>query len=360
MASNSLGNIFRVTSFGESHGPAVGVVLDGVPAGLPVDLNAIRHQMSRRRPGQSPITTQRQEADEVEILSGVYQDKTLGSPICLMIRNLDQRPADYAPLEDVFRPGHADYTYHAKYGLRDPRGGGRSSARITTGWVAAGAMAETWLKHFTDIGILAWVSSIHHIQAAEYTPVNRNEVDTHSVRCPDPDAAAAMLNAIEQASSTGDSLGGLISCLIRGCPAGLGEPVFDKLNARLGHAMLSLNAVKGVEFGDGFSSARLKGSEMNDAFIPGDHGQVSTSTNHSGGIQGGLANGNDIVMRIAFKPTSTIRQEQDSVNTAGQAIKLSAEGRHDPCVLPRAVPIVEALAAITLLDLYLSHQLARG
>lgn len=360
MASNSLGNIFRVTSFGESHGAAVGVVLDGVPAGLPVDLNFIRHQMSRRRPGQSAITTQRNEDDDVEILSGVYQNKTLGSPICLMIRNRDQRPEDYALLEDVFRPGHADYTYHAKYGLRDPRGGGRSSARITAGWVAAGAMAETWLKHNTDISILAWVSSIHHIQAADYTPAKRDEVDVNPVRCPDPEAATAMLNAIELARNEGDSLGGLITCLIRGCPAGLGEPVFDKLNARLGHAMLSLNAVKGVEFGDGFASARLRGSEMNDAFIPGNQGEVTTSTNHSGGIQGGLANGNDIMMRLAFKPTSTIRQEQDTVNTAGNAVKLRAEGRHDPCVLPRAVPIVEALAAITLFDLYLNHQLARG
>lgn len=360
MASNSLGNIFRVTSFGESHGTAVGVVMDGVPAGLPVDINAIRQQMSRRRPGQSSITTQRQEDDEVEFLSGVYNGKTLGSPICMIIRNRDQRPADYAPLEDVFRPGHADYTYHAKYGLRDPRGGGRSSARITAGWVAAGALAETWLQQHSDIGILAWISNVHSIQAADLVPHSRKEIDASTVRCPDPASAAAMLRAIEQARDEGDSLGGIITCLIKGCPTGLGEPVFDKLNARLGQAMLSLNAVKGVEFGDGFAATRLKGSEMNDAFISGPQGGISTSTNHSGGIQGGLANGNDIIMRIAFKPTSTIRKEQDTVNTAGNSVKLSSEGRHDPCVLPRAVPIVESLAAITLFDLYLSHKLARG
>lgn len=360
MAENTLGKLFRMTSFGESHGIATGVVIDGLPAGFKPDMESLQRQLDRRRPGQSPLTTQRNEQDMPEIISGIYEGKTTGSPVCLIIANHDQRSKDYDPFADKYRPGHADYTYDAKYGIRDPRGGGRSSARITAGWVAAGAMAEQVLQQYIPgLTITAWVSQVHDIKAKDITPANRDEVDQSPVRCPDNLASEQIIQAIEQARHEGDSLGGLITCRISHCPAGMGEPVFGKLHARLGHAMLSINAVKGISFGDGFDAVRLKGSEMNDAFVKKHDGSIGTRTNHSGGIQGGISNGEDILFTIAFKPTSTISKDQDTVNRAGDTTAISGTGRHDPCVLPRAVPIVEALAAATLLDLWLENNAYR-
>jgi len=359
MADNTLGKLYRVTSFGESHGPAVGVVIDGLPAGIHIDLDVIRRQLQRRKPGQSIYTTQRLESDEFEILSGIYQGISLGSPICIVIRNQDQKSEDYDELAKVYRPGHADFTYDKKYGHRDHRGGGRSSARITAGWVAAGAIAEQVLQHLSDIEIVAWVDSVMNIRCSVKDRPNRDQVDSSAVRCPDNAATAEIQRLIEKAKSEGNSLGGTIRCSITNCPAGIGEPVFGKLNARLSHALMNLNAVKGIEFGEGFQSSEMEGTEMNDSFYLNKLGEIVTRTNHSGGIQGGISNGQEILFRLAFKPTSTIAQVQNTVDEKGSEIQLQAIGRHDPCVLPRAVPIVESLAAIALLDLILESKISR-
>lgn len=349
MAGNSFGQLFRITTFGESHGPAIGVVIDGCPAGLPFDETYIQQQLSRRRPGQSALTTARDETDQLEVLSGIFEGKSTGTPITLLIRNKDARSGDYDALKSVYRPSHADYTYEAKYGIRDHRGGGRSSARETAARVAAGAVAQLFLRA-SGISIAAYVSAVGQINyTAAPTAEQIQNRDLQLVRCPDPIVAASMEAAINEAREAGDSLGGVISLLISGTPPGLGEPVFDKLEADLAKAMLSINAVKGFDIGDGFAAAAAKGSEMNDHFYT-DAGRVRTHTNHSGGIQGGISNGENIFCRIAFKPVATIQQKQNSIDRDGNAISLEAKGRHDPCVVPRAVPIVEAMAALVLAD----------
>lgn len=356
MAENTLGKLFRITSFGESHGPAVGVVIDGLPSGIDIDTEVIRQQLRRRRPGQSIYTTPRNEADEFEILSGIYNGLTLGSPVCIVIRNQDQRSSDYDELAQIYRPGHADYTYSAKYGNRDHRGGGRSSARVTAGWVAAGAIAEQVLKMYVGVEIVAWVDSVYGQQCPQLPSISRSIVDASAVRCPDPETSSRIEKLIEDAKNEGNSLGGVINCSIRNCPAGLGEPVFGKLNARLAHSLMNLNAVKGIEFGEGFEASKMKGSHMNDSFYKDESGVMKTKTNHSGGIQGGISNGQEIFYRLAFKPTSTISLQQETVNKQGENVIINSTGRHDPCVLPRAVPIVESLTAITLLDLWLENK----
>lgn len=357
MSGNITGRIFRFISFGESHGPGVGVVIEGIKSGVEIDLTSIQNQLSRRRPGQSAITTSRNETDELKVLSGLYLGKTLGSPLCFFISNNDHRPGDYSQLETVYRPGHADFAYDAKYGFRDPRGGGRSSARITAGWVAAGSLAEQLLKLENNIEIVAWVSQVGEVEMkqSEYN-WSRQEVDSTPVRCPDKPAAENMQKSIAQAQLAGDSLGGIITCVIRNCPAGLGEPVFEKLQTRLGASMLSINAVKGVEFGDGFASAAMRGSEFNDAIISGNTHGIQTLSNHSGGIQGGISNGNEIVFKVVFRPTSTISVSQNTITKEGKSTELKAQGRHDPCVVPRAVPIVESMAAAVLYDLWLMQK----
>lgn len=359
MARNSIGRLFTVTSFGESHGEAIGAIIDGCPAGLEISKKAIQNQLNRRRPGQSDITSPRIESDEFQILSGLYEGKTTGSPICIIIPNTGQKSSDYDTLKDVYRPGHADYTYTQKYQHRDHRGGGRSSARVTAGWVAAGNIAEQFLRQQSNIEILAWVDSIYSIQSTidENTPT-REIIDKSPVRCPDPNAAALMLTAIEDTKIQGDSLGGTITCIVRNCPEGLGEPVFGKLQAEIGHAMLNINAVKGIEFGSGFNATQKKGSENNDAFIrQGD--KIGTRSNHAGGMLGGISNGETISFRVAFKPTSSIKISQETVDTKGLPTTINIDGRHDPCVLPRAIPIIESMTAIVLADLFLENKLAR-
>lgn len=352
MAGNSLGVLFRITTFGESHGEAVGAVIDGCPPLLEVDIDFINAEMARRRPGQSALTTQRNESDEVQILSGVFNGKTTGAPIAIVIPNKDQRSGDYEAMKDVFRPSHADYTYEAKYGIRDYRGGGRSSARATAAVVAAGAFAKLLLKQH-NIAIRAFVNQVGTVETPlAYTELDLSLTETNPVRCPHPETAAKMIALIEEAKAEGDSLGGCITCVMKGVPAGLGEPVFDKLQADLAKAMLTINATKGFEYGSGFDGTKLKGSEHNDSFIT-DNGKVATTTNHSGGIQGGISNGMDIYCKVAFKPTATIAKSQKTVDNAGQEVDLAAKGRHDPCVLPRAVPIVEAMAALVLADHWL-------
>jgi chorismate synthase len=349
MAGNSFGQLFRITTFGESHGPAIGVVIDGCPAGLVFDQAFIQLQLSRRRPGQSALTTQRDESDQLELLSGVFEGRTTGTPITLLIRNKDAQSGDYDALKDVYRPSHADYTYEAKYGIRDHRGGGRSSARETAARVAAGGLAQL-LLHASGIRVVAYVCGVGSVTYIdEPTQKALLSIENNAVRCPDTTTAARMEAAIAEAKAHGDSLGGMIRLLITGVPAGLGEPVFDKLEADLAKAMLSINAVKGFEVGAGFAAAMAKGSEMNDSFYT-DSGRVRTRTNHSGGIQGGISNGETISCRIAFKPVATIQQKQNSIDKAGKSITLEAKGRHDPCVVPRAVPIVEAMAALVLAD----------
>ncbi|MBS1623456.1 MAG: chorismate synthase [Bacteroidetes bacterium] len=350
MAGNSFGQVFRITTFGESHGAAIGAVIDGCPAGLAIDEAFIQSEMDRRRPGQSTITTQRKESDRVRILSGIYEGKTLGTPIALLIPNEDSRPGDYDQLQDAYRPSHADYTWIQKYGIRDHRGGGRSSARETAARVAAGAIAKLLLRQ-SGIEIQAYVSAVGTLTLRKtYESLDLSLTETNIVRCPDPDTAQQMIDLIQEVRAQGDTLGGTVSCVIRRCPAGLGEPVFDKLHADLGKAMLSINAVKGFEYGSGFAGTRLRGSEHNDVFTKDHAGQITTKTNHSGGIQGGISNGMDIYFNVAFKPVATIMQDQETVNSAGEKVMLNAKGRHDPCVVPRAVPIVEAMAAIVLAD----------
>lgn len=353
MAGNTFGVQFRVTTFGESHGPAVGCVIDGCPAGLVFDEEFLQQEMARRRPGQSALVTQRREADRVQILSGVFEGHTTGAPIALLIPNEDQRPRDYEHLTDVFRPSHADYTYWAKYGdFHDYRGGGRSSARETAARVAAGAVAKMLLRQHS-IEVRAYVSQVGHITLqTPYTELDLSLTEANDVRCPEPAVAEQMAQLIRQVRKAGDTVGGVITGIVRGCPAGLGEPVFDKLHADLAKAMLSINAAKGFEYGSGFAGAAMLGSQHNDLFTA-EGGQIRTLTNYSGGIQGGISNGMDIHFRVAFKPVATLLRNQPSVNTAGEPVVVKGKGRHDPCVVPRAVPIVEAMAALVVADHWL-------
>ncbi|MCS6967896.1 MAG: chorismate synthase [Cytophagales bacterium] len=358
---NTFGKIFRITTFGESHGPAVGVVIDGCPAGMPFDLEFIQKEMNRRRPGQSKITTQRQETDQVQVLSGVFENRTQGTPIALLVWNEDQRSKDYTHIADKFRPSHADYTWQVKYGVRDYRGGGRSSARETLARVAAGAVAKLLLAH-VGIQIRAYVSQVGPIKLNtpyQQLDLSYEAIESNIVRCPDPILAQEMIAFIEQIRKNRDTIGGVVSGVISGVPPGLGEPVFDKLHAQLGKAMLSINAVKGFEYGSGFEGVVMRGSQHNDAFYVDASGKVRTHTNYSGGIQGGISNGEDIYFRVAFKPVATIMQDQQSINQNGEQVVISGKGRHDPCVVPRAVPIVEAMAALVMADFVLRNQLAK-
>ncbi|MCB0429045.1 MAG: chorismate synthase [Flavobacteriales bacterium] len=358
MPGNSFGQIFRLTTFGESHGVALGGVIDGCPAGLALDLEAIQQELDRRRPGQSKITTQRKEPDTVEWLSGIFEGKTTGAPIGFIIRNANQRSADYDHIKEVYRPSHADYTYDAKYGHRDYRGGGRSSARETASRVVGGAVARQLLQH-QGISIRAWVSSVGEIAMEDPSEVpDHISIESNIVRCPDAAVAEKMITLIDQIRKDGDTVGGVVSAAVTGCPAGFGEPAFHKLHADLGAAMLSINACKGFEYGSGFAGTRLRGSEHNDVFIrEGD--EIRTQTNHSGGIQGGISNSMPILFKAAFKPVATIMRPQQSVNKEGASVTVEGRGRHDPCVLPRAVPIVEAMAALVLADHVLLHKTAR-
>ena len=355
MAGNTFGQLFRITTFGESHGEAIGGVIDGFPAGIEVNEELIHQDLQRRRPGQSKLTTQRKESEEFQILSGVFEGKSLGSPIAVTIPNSDARSKDYAHLEKTYRPSHADFTYEAKYCHRDHRGGGRSSARETAARVVAGAFA-TMLLQQVGIEIVSYVSSVANISAAvDDKMVSLADVEKSLVRCPDEKASSEMEKLIDSIRKEGDTVGGIIRCVVRNVHAGLGEPVFDKLHAELGKAMLSINAVKGFEIGSGFASTKMRGSEHNDIFTS-NAGKVETITNHSGGVQGGISNGMDITFNVAFKPVATIMQSQLSVNSDGKEVTLEGKGRHDPCVVPRAVPIVEAMAAIVLTDYYLRNK----
>jgi len=356
MAGNSFGNIFKITTFGESHGNALGVVIDGVLPNIEFDYQLVQSDLDKRKPGQSKITTERIEDNEFEVLSGLFEGKTTGAPLTIIVKNKNQQSADYDHLKDVFRPSHADYTYQQKYGIRDYRGGGRQSARETVARVMAGSVAKMILNNL-GISIHAFVSQIHHIKlASPIAEIDFTQIETNLVRCPDADTANKMIALIEQVKAEGDSVGGIITCVCKGVPTGLGEPVFNKLHAELGKAMLSINACKGFEIGSGFESVLLKGSEHNDEFVF-NHEQVKTQTNHSGGIQGGISNGMDIVFKTAFKPVSTIKQKQQTINIENENIHFKAEGRHDPCVVPRAVPIVEAMAALVLVDYYLLQKM---
>jgi chorismate synthase len=351
MAGNSFGELFKITTFGESHGGAVGVVVDGCPPGLEISEADIQEQLDRRKPGQSDITTPRKEEDTIHILSGVFEGYTTGTPIMMLAYNKDQRSEDYNHLHKAFRPSHADFTYLSKYGLRDWRGSGRASARETLGRVAAGAIARKFLSESLGIEIVSYVEQVGSI-GSNVTPddVTLEEIESNIIRCPDQDAATKMINLVREVQADGDSIGGIIRCVIRNVQPGLGEPVFDKLHADLGKAMLSINAVKGFEIGLGFNAVHLRGSEHNDPFIVSDDGEVTTKTNNAGGVLGGISTGTTITFRVAFKPVATIGKEQDTVTTGGQPTKLAASGRHDPCVLPRAVPIVDAMAALVLAD----------
>jgi chorismate synthase len=352
---NSYGSLFRIHTFGESHGPAIGVVIDGCPAGLEVDEAFIQSELNRRKPGQSKITTQRKEDDTFQILSGVFEGKTTGTPIAVVIANQDQRSKDYTHLQHTFRPSHADYTYEAKYGVRDYRGGGRSSARETAARVAAGAIAKLLLKK-SGIEINAYVSQVGEIKAPDYTQLDLNKTEDTMVRCPHAATAEKMIALIDSVRLARDTIGGVVTCVIKNTPAGLGEPVFDKLHAELGKAMLSINAVKGFEYGSGFDGVTLRGSKHNDEFYK-DGDRIRTKTNYSGGVQGGISNGEDIYFKVAFKPVATIMQDQASVDKEGNETVVSGKGRHDPCVVPRAVPIVEAMAALVLADFLLRSKL---
>ncbi len=357
---NTFGSLLRVTTFGESHGPAVGVVVDGCPPRLRLAVADVQRELDRRRPGQSHLVSQRKEADEVEFLSGVLDGQTLGTPIAMLVRNVDARSKDYAEVERAYRPSHADYTYQAKYGIRAVAGGGRASARETVGRVAGGAVARAILAPL-GVGLVAWVDEVADVLAdVDAAAVSVEQVESTIVRCPDPTAAAEMISRIEQARKDGDSLGGVVRAVARGVPVGLGEPVFDRLNADLAKAMVSLPAVKGFEVGSGFAGTRMTGSTHNDPFYSDDAGRIRTRSNHSGGIQGGISNGEDILLRIAFKPTATIMRPQETVDEAGQSTILAPKGRHDPCVLPRAVPIVEAMLALVLADHYLRYRAQCG
>lgn len=357
--SNTTGTIFRLTTFGESHGAAVGGVVDGMPAGIDIDENFIQAELNRRRPGQSTITTSRNEKDRVELLSGIFEGRSTGCPIGFIVRNADQHSADYDNMRSLYRPSHADYTYQTKYGLRDHRGGGRSSARVTISRCVAGALAKLALRQI-GVSVTAYTQQVGDIAISrDYKLFSLAEAEHNAVRCPDSEAAARMETLIKQVKAEGDTIGGVIQCVIQGCPAGLGTPEFGKLHARLGAAMLSINAVKGFEYGEGFAGVTARGSEQNDIFTTAADGRVTTLTNHSGGIQGGIANGQDIVFRVAFKPVATLLREQPTIDVNGNATTLTARGRHDPCVLPRAVPVVEAMAAMVVLDEWLLEKTVR-
>jgi chorismate synthase len=355
MAGNSFGQLFRITTFGESHGAAIGVVIDGFPAGIQVNEELIHRDLQRRRPGQSKLTTQRKESEEFQILSGVFEGKSLGTPIAVTIPNSDARSKDYDHLKETYRPSHADFTYQAKYGHRDHRGGGRASARETAARVVAGAFAKMLLQQ-AGIEIVAYVSSVAEVVATvNDQTVSLNEVEQSIVRCPDEKVSVEIVKLIETVRKEGDTVGGIISCVVRNVPVGMGEPVFDKLHAELGKAMISINAVKGFEVGSGFASTKMRGSEHNDVFVS-DGDKFTTETNHSGGVQGGISNGMNITFNVAFKPVATIMQDQKSVDSDGNEATVKGKGRHDPCVVPRAVPIVEAMAAIVLADHYLRNR----
>ena len=356
---NSIGNILRLTTFGESHGVAVGGVLDGYPAGVLIDEEFIRGEMKRRRPGQSAITTSRNEADEVQLLSGIFEGRSTGAPIAFTIMNNNNRSADYENLREAFRPSHADYVYDCKYGVRDHRGGGRSSARETAVRVCAGALAKLALRQL-GINITAYTSQVGELAlAADYTAYDLSLAESNAVRCPDVAVAAEMEQLILDVKRAGDTIGGVVTCVIKGAPVGLGEPLYGKLSASLASAMMSINAAKGFDYGNGFAAATGRGSQQNDIFYNND-GNIATRTNNSGGIQGGISNGNDIYFRVAFKPVATLLMEQPTVTKGGEDTVLLARGRHDPCVIPRAVPVVEAMAALVLLDHSLLDRAARG
>ena len=356
---NTFGNIFRLTTFGESHGEAVGGVIDGMPTGIEVDLDFIQGELARRRPGQSRLTTARKEEDKLELLSGVFEGRTTGCPIGFMVRNTNQHSSDYENMRHVFRPSHADYTYATKYGIRDHRGGGRSSARETISRVVGGAFAMLALQQL-GISVCAYTSQVGDIALpGTYKDYDLGRIEENAVRCPDPETAQRMADLIMEVKGKGDTIGGIITCIVKGCPVGLGEPCFGKLHAALGSAMLSINAVKGFEYGMGFSGMELRGSQQNDIFIPDGQGGITTQTNRSGGIQGGISNGQDIYFRVAFKPVATVLMEQPTVTEDGEATILKARGRHDACVLPRAVPVVEAMTAMTILDYYLLDKAKR-
>ncbi len=353
MAGNSFGKIFKLTTFGESHGAAIGGIIDGCPAGLSLDFKAINTEMQRRKPGQSSIVTQRKEEDEVKFLSGIFEGKTTGTPIGFLIENTDQKSQDYSHIKDIYRPSHADFTYDEKYGIRDYRGGGRSSARETACRVVAGAIAKQLLH---NIKITAYVSSVGEMELKKhYSEVDFSEIEKNPVRCPNSKMASKMEDYIKSIRKEGDTVGGTITCVVQNVPIGLGEPVFDKLHAELGKAMLSINAVKGFEYGSGFAGTAMKGSEHNDIFKE----DGSTKTNHSGGIQGGISNGEDIYFKVAFKPVATIMQKQETIDSEGNKAIAEGKGRHDPCVVPRAVPIVEAMAALVIADFYLLNKISR-
>lgn len=352
---NTFGNVFTITTFGESHGKGLGVIIDGCPAGIAISEEFIRKELQRRKPGQSKITTQRKEEDEFEILSGVFEGQSTGTPIAIVIYNTDQKSKDYSHIADKFRPSHADFTYHEKFGVRDYRGGGRSSARETAARVAAGAVAKLMLAQF-GISINAYVSQAGHIRLEKpYAALDFGQIESNMVRCPDATVAEQMIALIDETRKNRDTIGGVVSCVAQGVPTALGEPVFDRLHAVLGHAMLSINAVKGFEYGSGFEGVSMKGSEHNDVFYK-EEGKIKTKTNHSGGIQGGISNGEDIYFRVAFKPVATIMQDQESINSKGDATTVTGKGRHDPCVVPRAVPIVEAMCALVLADFILLNR----
>ena len=352
---NSFGKKFQISTFGESHGKAIGVTIDGCPAGLDIDADFIQSELDRRRPGQSKITTQRRESDTFEILSGVFEGKSTGTPICLVIRNEDQKSKDYSHIANKFRPSHADFTYQEKYGLRDYRGGGRSSARETAARVAAGAIAKTLLKTI-PVEIHAYVSAVGDVKTEKnYHELDFSNTEDNIIRCPDEDAAKEMISFIEKVKKNGDTVGGIVTCVIKNTPVGLGEPVFDKLHASLAYAMMGINAVKGFEYGSGFAGASMLGSAHNDLFQEKE-GVVSTKTNFSGGVQGGISNGQDIYFNVAFKPVATLMRDQESIDIQGNKATVSGKGRHDPCVVPRAVPIVESMAALVLADFYLLNK----
>lgn len=355
---NKFGTLFTLTSFGESHGVAIGGVIDGMPAGIAVDMDFIQRELDRRKPGQSSIVTQRKESDKVEILSGVFEGVTTGTSIGFVVYNTNMRSKDYENLRNIYRPSHADYTYSQHYGVRDHRGGGRSSARETIARVVAGAFAKLALKEL-GVNVTAYTSQVGNIELErDYKRYDFSLIETNAVRCPDVEAAERMSELIAEVKREGDTIGGVITCVASGVPAGWGEPVFDKLHAKLGNAMLGINAVKGFEYGMGFAGVANRGSQMNDVFVC-DNGNVSTMTNNSGGIQGGVSNGEDIYFRVAFKPVATLLQPIDTIDVEGNKISVTAEGRHDPCVLPRAVPVVEAMAAMVLLDSYLLSKTVR-
>lgn len=360
MAGNSFGQIFKITTFGESHGAAIGVIIDGCPSNIEVDLDFIQNELDKRKPGQSKITTQRKESDTCQILSGVFEGKTTGTPIAVIIPNEDQKSKDYDHNKDTFRPSHADFTYQSKYGIRDHRGGGRSSARETAARVAAGALAKLFLKQI-GIDVVAHVSSVGFIDAPTVEVNNVEEFvnlrESNIVRCADAATAEEMIHLIDSIRKEGDTIGGKVTCYIKNCPVGLGEPVFDKLHADLGKAMLSINAVHGFDYGSGFDGSTMRGSQHNDVFLSDESGKIITKTNFSGGVQGGISNGMDINFRVAFKPVATIMTNQETVNVAGEAAEIKGKGRHDPCVVPRAVAIVEAMAALVIADHYLRNQI---